>query len=102
MKVTTTVATKNEVAEICVWYEKQRRGLGQEFFAEYESSIDRIQAAPLQFAKLEQRPKGSEVRRYLLDRFPYLIVYQVLETEIVVLAVMHAHRSLRGWRKRLK
>jgi hypothetical protein len=42
-----------------------------------------------------------EIRRSLFRRFPYGIVYQMLKTEAVVLAVMHLSRRPDYWTSRV-
>ena len=100
LRLETAAAT--DADEVVTWYDQQRSELGDEFLLEFQACLSRIVQGPLPFAKLEGRPRGSEIRRCLMDRFPYLIIYQVRSTEVVVLAVIHTQRSLRAWRKRLK
>jgi toxin ParE1/3/4 len=44
--------------------------------------------------------RHREVRRLLLDRFPYAIVYEMIDNRPVVLAVAHSARRPGYWRKR--
>jgi hypothetical protein len=46
------------------------------------------------FAALEIEP---EIRRSLLARFPFAIVYAIDEQTIIVIAVAHTHRKPRYW-----
>jgi plasmid stabilization system protein ParE len=71
-------------------------GLGAEFAANVRDSLSHIEKFPDAWQLLGQR-----VRRYRLSRFPYGIVYARLETEIVVVAVMHLHRKPEYWSERL-
>lgn len=41
-------------------------------------------------------------RRYLLKRFPYLLVYRVVDERIEIIAVAHGRRRPGFWRHRLK
>lgn len=45
-------------------------------------------------------PVKSGVRRYVLRRFPFLIVYRVLESQVEVIAVTHARRRPGYWKSR--
>jgi hypothetical protein len=38
----------------------------------------------------------------MLRRFPYLVVYQILDDQILVLAVAHASRDQDFWKGRLR
>jgi toxin ParE1/3/4 len=41
------------------------------------------------------------VRRCLVRRFPYAILYMAEETRVVVIAVMHTRRNPQRWKKRI-
>jgi hypothetical protein len=47
------------------------------------------------------RTKDIHVRRVLIDRFEYAIVFALLEDEIVIVAVHHQHRRPGYWKPRL-
>jgi hypothetical protein len=38
----------------------------------------------------------------LLERFPYLVIYQIYADEVIVLACMHAHRHPAYWVHRVQ
>jgi plasmid stabilization system protein ParE len=86
-----------DLLDAYLWYEKQRVGLGEEFFAYAEAAFDRITATPEQFAKTYK-----DVRQALVKRFPYVVCFLVEKDEIVVIAVFHGHRDSTGWRSRIK
>jgi hypothetical protein len=37
----------------------------------------------------------------LVRRFPYLVIYEVTATEVVIFAVVYARSSNRKWRRRI-
>jgi plasmid stabilization system protein ParE len=43
----------------------------------------------------------GEVRRAVLRRIPYSVIFTVREDEIVVIACFHARRDPKGWQYRL-
>jgi hypothetical protein len=43
----------------------------------------------------------EDVRRCLVNRFPYGVLYSIESTEIFILAVMHLRRDPDYWKKRL-
>jgi len=59
-----------------------------------------IASAPLQFARYEAVKTKNEFRRAIVERLPYLIVYQVLLDEILVVAAAYSSRRPGYWRKR--
>ena len=65
-----------------------------------DEAVQRIRIDPLAFALLETLPDEPNVRRFLLNRFPYAIIYEVVSTEIRILAVAHARRRPQFWEKR--
>ncbi|MGK2915353.1 MAG: type II toxin-antitoxin system RelE/ParE family toxin [Porticoccaceae bacterium] len=85
-----------EMAEARRYYERQQRGLGQEFLREASLCAKRISAQPLAW-KIEIEP----VRRLLFNRFPYKMLYAVRADRIVVLAVAHQHRDPEYWIDRI-
>lgn len=44
----------------------------------------------------------GELRRRLVRRFPFGILYRIDPEEIVIIAIAHLHRKLGYWRKRIK
>jgi hypothetical protein len=61
-----------------------------------------IEQHPRRFAKLETTQLEGEIRRSLLRRFPYLVIYEVHPDIIDVLAVAHASRLPDYWADRRK
>lgn len=59
------------------WYEDQQSGLGNEFYRELTRCFEFILENPLL-----SRVAYRGLRKRKLDRFPYLIVYQVTEDEL--------------------
>jgi plasmid stabilization system protein ParE len=74
------------------WYEGQRAGLGEDFLAEIEESLDTIERFPEMFAQVH-----GEVRRAMVSRFPYAVFYRIEREQVVVLTVLHAARDPRLW-----
>ncbi len=79
------------------YYSSRAAGFGTELAKEVRLGLSRIEKFPEAWQRL-----GRRVRRYRLRQFPYGIVYAVLPSEIVVVAVMHLHRAPEYWRERLK
>lgn len=86
---------ERELIEAIDWYEERRPGLGREFAVALVARIAKILSSPL----ASPRVRG-EMRRSILQRFPYAIYYQVLPGEVVVLGVMHGRRHPRRWESR--
>ena len=81
-------------------YNANRVGLGDEFLAECEAAMAGIEQMPLSYGRLETLPKETTIRRCILRRFPYLVIFKVYEHELVVIAVAHTSRRPNYWRLR--
>ena len=83
---------KVELNEAAQYYERERRDLGKAFVTEVERCTDAIVRDP------EAGPviHGS-IRRRLVRRFPYALLYRVKPAGIRVLAVMNLKRRPAYW-----
>ena len=79
---------KREFDDAISWYQDRREGLGREFSLAIEQQLGRIALSPNQFACVR-----GDVRRAVLQRFPYSIYFIVEDERIVVLAIFHARRA---------
>jgi len=91
-----------ELAEAALWYEARQSGLASRFLQEIDQTRQAIQSRPLNFPRLANIAKDLEIRRALLPRFPYALVFFELPSEIRVLAVAHAKRRPDYWLNRLQ
>ena len=79
------------------WYFERSPAAALDFESEFQRPITAIAEAP------ERWPAYlSRCRRYVLRQFPFIIVYRILEDEVLVFAVAHGHRKPGYWRKRLR
>lgn len=76
---------------------EQSIGLGTRFLDEVSQALNAIAATPLAFGKLETLPDDQPFRRALLPTFRYAVVFEVLDTEIIVVAVPHTSREPNYW-----
>ena len=84
-----------EYADVALYYEERLPGLGADFTGEVDLAIERILEAPDRWHCVEE-----DVRRYLLRRFPYGILYTIEEGCVLIVAVMHLSREPGYWRYR--
>lgn len=97
MKTRFLLSARRELNEAVHHYNAQREQLGQEFRDEAWETIRRITGFPLAWFSL-----GGTIRRCQMRRFPYGIIYEPSELEIVVIAVAHLHREPEYWRSRVQ
>ena|SRR5579862_6986628 len=82
-----------ELASAVVYYEQQQPGLGRDFLAEVQAVLLMIADHPESGARVHD----TEFRRLGLRRFPYLVVYRVLQGKIRVVAVAHGKHRPGYW-----
>jgi plasmid stabilization system protein ParE len=87
---------QTEVVEAARFYESQVPGLGAEFLEEFEQAVALIMEAPDRWLFVEH-----DVRRFLMRRFPYGILYRVVGDEVRILVVKHHSRHPDYWKERL-
>lgn len=97
MKVEIAPAALDEVREAADWYEERQAGLGAALVDAFEHGLRQIADHPQAWHAL-----GSRLRRYRLDRFPYGIIYHLLDDTARVVAFAHHRRRPRYWRSRLR
>lgn len=82
-------------------YEAKLKGLGPKFMSAVDAAIRRIGKSPRLYSAAPRTPRGREVRFGLVRRFPYAVYFEVLASEVVILAVVHVRRHRRTWFSRL-
>lgn len=96
MRVEFLVTAEVELDQAFQWYELQQRGLGQQFLNELDAAIRRIVVFPEAYLSI-----GRDIRRCLVKRFPYSVLYGLDERKVIVVAVAHLHRKPDYWMERL-
>lgn len=77
------------------YYEQQEPGLGYDFAIEVRGAIQRAEAFPQAWPSLDK-----EIRRSLVRRFPFGVVYTEAQNGLFILAVMNLHRAPDYWKTR--
>jgi len=90
-----------ELEEAAAWYERARRGLGHRFVARVDDAVHRITEVPQSFPVMLRLDSTFVVRRVLLDRFPYGVIFLPLSSEARILAIAHLHRRPNYWKGRV-
>ena len=83
-----------ELAEATQWYKDRDLRVAVHFVETVERVLQAIQSNPFQYQVIE-----GDIHRVPLRRFPYKIVYQVTNTELIILSCFHSARdpqALRG------
>lgn len=85
-----------ELAETAAWYENRSAGLGTEFLRAFGAML------PM----LEQNPEAYPIvyrslRRAVMRRFPYNVIYRIDGDTVLVIACIHGKRHPRRWKRRI-
>ncbi len=91
---------ENELRSAARWYEKQRAGLGLEFLATVDAGMARIESSPKSLPRLETWKGDGDIRRLVLPRFPYVIVFELIDDLINVWSIGHSSRKPGYWKSR--
>lgn len=78
------------------YYEQCQPGLGLDFAQEVHGTIARICSFPEAWTKVSEK-----LRRCLVNRFPYSIIYQITESSIRIIAIANLQRKSSYWKKRV-
>lgn len=90
-----------QLFEAAEYLEGERPGTGERLYASVDGLAALIKEAPLSFPR-EPHAKGSDIRRALVLRYGYWLIYRVAEgeAELLVLAFWPTRRRPEGWRRR--
>ncbi len=96
MKIEFLAIAQTELDEAYQWYETQQKSLGLRFLNEIDASLRRMATYPESFIQI-----NDGIRRCLVKRFPYGILYGIDAEKIIVVAIMHLHRKPDYWVTRI-
>lgn len=91
----------DEISHAIDRYEEEREGLGAEFWDEVRTAMQALEAPGPECGPVLGLSRELGVRRKLLARFPYAIVFVERDTFVRVISVMHGHRRPAYWQRRL-
>ena len=88
---------EQEMLEAAIYYQSQSLGLGLDYLSEVERAIQAIAESPTTWPVID-----DELRRRLVRRFPFGVLYRIEPQEIVIIAVAHLRRKPGYWKGRKK
>jgi plasmid stabilization system protein ParE len=77
-----------EIIEAYDWYELQRNGLGLEFLNELDHFYKSLLRNPFIYSYYDK-----PVREGKISRFPYIVVFEIVEMTIVIYSVFMAKQD---------
>jgi plasmid stabilization system protein ParE len=84
---------EKDLTEVRSYYNDRSPGLGDEFVDEFERQVLRIAAMPERWMIVR-----SDVRRALMKRFPYVILFRILGEDAVRITVLKHERRHPAYR----
>lgn len=96
MRISFLELAEFELNDAFEYYQTVLDNLGYEFVKEIKLSLDRIKRFPGSYQEI-----GKHSRRCLVHKFPYGIIYQIREKEILVIAISNLHREPEYWAPRV-
>jgi len=88
--------SKKELFDARDYYDDLVFGLGELFINEVEKTLNVIKANPLAYPFIKE-----EIRKAVVIKFPYSILYRVENEFVYILAVMHQKRKPSYWSGRV-
>jgi len=85
-----------EFAEAVRYYNGERPGLGFELAGEVRNAIKRIKKYPESWPEI-----APDIRKCIVNRFPYSILYCLESGLVLVIALMHMKRMPGYWKNRI-
>lgn len=96
MKINFLEIAQIELDEAIEYYNYEVTELGDAFLTEVLNALDRIGKFPDSWT-----PCSNRTRRCQTRRFPYGIIYQIRNQEILVVAIANLHRKPDYWKDRI-
>jgi uncharacterized secreted protein with C-terminal beta-propeller domain len=89
-------AAKEELFSARDYYDDLVFGLGKSFILEIEKTINIIKRNPLAYPVIKQN-----IRKAVIMKFPYSLLYIIEGDKIYLLAIMHQKRKPLYWKNRI-
>lgn len=86
MRVVLHPAVENDIRRAMDWYNRHRPGLGDEFLEQVDASIQGLQQSPRRYARFL-----LSLRRVLVHRFPFQLVFRVRGDHVLIVGLFHQH-----------
>ena len=86
---------EEEMSEAALFYEAASPGFGERFLADVQHTVDQLRRHPEVGVDV-----AAGLRRMLLHRFPFSLIYSVEADGILIVSVAHHRRRPGYWRSR--
>ena len=94
-----TVIVKQEAHQDTVdaynYYEEKLAGLGERFLEALQQRYEELSANPAFYSFIDEDPMKI-LRDVKLEKFPFVVVYEIIETQVLVYAVHNTYKHPRN------
>jgi ParE toxin of type II toxin-antitoxin system, parDE len=90
-----TVIVKQEAHQGTIdaynYYEEKLTGLGERFLEALQQRYKELSANPTFYSYIDEDPL-KVLRDVKLEKFPFVVVYEIIETQVVIYAVHNTYK----------
>ena len=94
-----TVIVKQEAHQDTIdaynYYEEKLTGLGERFLSALRQRYAELSANPTFYSYIDEDPQ-KVLRDVKLEKFPFVVVYEIIENQVVVYAVHNTYKHPRN------
>lgn len=87
---------EQDIREAVAWYRARQPGVARAFRKAVQAATEEVRVHPFHYAVRE-----GDVRHFVLDGWPYSILYLVLDDVVAIVSVFHDRRDPMEWKMRL-
>jgi len=85
---------KVEIVDAYNWYERKQLELGERFIVVLDDYFKNIRSTPKQFPI-----KHKSKRQATIKEFPYIIIFEIEDNDIIIYAIFNTNQNPNKWRK---
>jgi plasmid stabilization system protein ParE len=82
----------DDLVEASEWYDDEEPGLGKSLEREALATVHKVMQTPLAYRVV----RGS-IRRAMLNRFPYALIYEITDEYVFIIGLVHGKRNFDRW-----
>jgi hypothetical protein len=83
-----TSKSENEFIDSAIYYETKQKGLGYKFSESVNEILNSISKNPFAYQR-----KYKHYREAVLKVFPFTVIYEIKDNEIIINAIFHTKRN---------
>lgn len=88
-KITILPLAEKEIDKSIEFYESRSKGLGKQFLIYLKSYLKVLSTNP----ELFEIKKQPSYRELTLVKFPFVIIYEIIQNEVIIHSVFHTSRN---------